>query len=448
MPLIYIIPISLFTLIISYFLFRRVAGSLSPLQPNMISYIFYYDLIIQTFLASILIMLNADGNHYVISTVRSETRIYGWLATQYMMIAMPIGMLISKSLFSRQVSMSYRLKNYISSDVNISYIGKKPLKYSVWIFTLVSSTSCLYVFYVIGYFPLLKIFDISSLMAAELRISVTREFPGNGYIKNIFAQLLMPILSYIWFIYFYKTKNALDGLVFITTFILSLSILYYNFAKAPILMYILSYIFAYFYMNGKINKKILIISLSTTLIILFSMYSYMGVSTSEVLSYNSGPIGRIILSQAGGLYYMLDIFPSSYPHIGLSSISRVLSNLFNIEYVDRAARLAMIDFSPKAVNAGTAGVINSIYIAEAWANFGLIGIIIAPLWVGFLVQTLYIYFLKSPKSPVHLALLISFSYGGSITGGFNDYIYNPIFLITCILFFLIILLAQVLKKLT
>ena len=60
----------------------------------------------------------------------------------------------------------------------------------------------------------------------------------------------------------------------------------------------------------------------------------------------------------------------------------------------------------------------------AWANFGICGVIVAPLYVGFLIQSLDLFFLKSKKTPFLLALFVSFSIKGSITGGFNSYFYN------------------------
>lgn len=446
MPLIYILPISLITLTLSYFLFRRAAGSLNPLKPNMISYIFYYNIILQTFIASLLVVLKADGDHYVIARVSEDARFYGWLAVSYMMIVMPIGMLLAKALFSKNTSIKARLINYTNHDVDISYIGYKPLKYSIWVFTIISSFACLYVFYVIGYFPFFKIFNVSSLLASELRIQVGREFPGNVYIKNFFALVMMPILSYVWIFYYIRTKNALDLIMFVVSFILSLSILYYNFAKSPILTYILSFIFVYYYAKGTVNKTYALAGVIVVLVLIFAFYSFSGLDNSDFLSYNSGPIGRVTLGQAAGLYMMLDIFPNDYNHIGLASTSNLLSNILGLDYIDRAARTAMIAFNPAGVAAGIAGVMNTIYLGEAWANFGLLGILLSPLWVGFIIQTLYIYFLKAPKSPLHLAFFVSFSLGGSITGGINDYIYNPSVLLIILFFMAVYLLAKTFKK--
>lgn len=378
----------------------------------------------QTFIASVLVILKVD-NHYVISRVSDDARLYGWLSVNYMMIVMPLGMLLAKKLLSSRTSMTSRLSHYTNAPIDLNFIGSKSLKYSVWFFTFVSTLSCLYVFYVIGYFPFFKIFDVTSLLASELRITASRGFSGNIYIRNFFALTMMPILSYMWCFYFIRTKNVLDFFVFCFSFVFSVSILYYDFSKAPMLSYLLSFVFVYFYSLGKINKLLSALAIAVVFLLLVAMYQFMGVSLAGFINYNSGPVGRIILGQAAGLYMMFDIFPADHAFIGLSSLSQALSNIFGVEYIERAARITMQAFNPAGVAAGTAGVMNSLYVAEAWANFGLLGVLLSPLWVGFVIQTLYIFFLKSPKSPFHLAFFVAFSTGGGITGGFNEYLYNP-----------------------
>ncbi len=94
---------------------------------------------------------------------------------------------------------------------------------------------------------------------------------------------------------------------------------------------------------------------------------------------------------------------------------------------------------------GIAGVVNSLFIGEAWANFGIYGVLIAPLYVGFLIQSLYLFFLKSKKTPFLLALFVSFSIKGAITGGFNDYFYNVNFIFLLFVFLSIYGVAFLIK---
>jgi len=252
----------------------------------------------------------------------------------------------------------------------------------------------------------------------------------------------MPLLSYVWIFYFLKTRARLDKMMALVSVFFSASILYYDFSKAPLLWYILSFLFVYFYAFGEINKRFIFIILSFVVVLLVAMYGF-SEGRGSFFSYNSGPLGRVVLGQAAGFYLMLDIFPHQHGFIGFSSISSFLSDLFEIEYVERAARITMADFNPRGLEEGTVGVMNSIFIAEAWANFGLVGVLVSPIWVGFLIQTLYLLFIRSRKTPLHLAAFVSFSLGGSVTGGINDYIYNGGFFLFSIIVMMIMFLAVV-----
>jgi len=427
-------------LMVSIVMFRLASGSLSILKPNLISYVFYYNILLQTFIAVVLSVLYLDG-HYIIGRVGSEVRLDAWLYVMYLVIALPAGMLISKFLFDRSKSSRDLLIGYVRSPISVNFGNGNSLKFSVWIFTGLSILACLYTFWKIGYFPFVKALSSGSEDLNVVRISVSRDFGGNVYVKNVFAKAMMPILSYVWVFYYLGTRRLLDLVVASLSVIFAASILYYDFSKSPILWYVLGFVFVFFYAQGAIRLWHLVLLFILVLLGLVLMYALSGVTVSEFFSYNTGPVGRIILGQAAGLFIMIDIFPDNYNFIGFSSLSNLMSTTFGFDYVDRAARVAMAHVRPEAVESGVAGVMNSIFIAEAWANFGLVGVLISPIWVGFLLQTLYLFFLKSPKNPVYLAFFVSFSIGGSVTGGFNDYIYNPGVVLMILIFGSIMVLA-------
>lgn len=145
--------------------------------------------------------------------------------------------------------------------------------------------------------------------------------------------------------------------------------------------------------------------------------------------YNQGIVGRLILGQITGLYKMLEYFPQTVDFIGFSSISNLLADVLNFDYSERAARITMVLFNPSGVARGTAGVINSLFVAEAWANWGLLGVLFSPIWVGFVVETIYIIFLKCKKTPLLVGAFTFLSLKWPITGGVNEFIYYPMLLV-------------------
>lgn len=437
--------VSAVVLFVSTSLFKRAAGSLSLLKPNMLNYIYWWQILVMSFVAAVLVVNKLDF-HYVIYRVSDEARIGGWMSVMYMMTTFPVGLLMAKRFWLGKVKTSVALDDYVGGKINISGSNGGPLKYSIFVFTVISIAACIYTFYVIRYFPFIKLLTTSSSELGVVRINSSRFFSGNVYVKNILALMLMPLLAYVWCFYFIATRRLTDRLVFIVSFLFAISILYYNFAKGPLLWYLVSYIFVWFYAKGRVEFSRVFVLAGLAFILLVLMYSMIDVGISEFAGYNSGPLGRVLIGQAAGTYYMFDIFPDKYGFIGFSSLSELLSGFFGFEHSERAARIAMMDFNPRGIDAGTAGVMNSLFVAEAWANFGVVGVVLSPLWVGFVIGSLYYFFLKSDKNPLMLALFVTFSYGGSFTGGFNDYIYNGGYLTLVFLVLSIIGVSSVFKS--
>lgn len=441
------LSISFITLALSFFLFRSVAGSLALTKINLVSWIFYYNLVIQSFIASVLIINNWD-NHYIINTLEYESRLYGWMAVQYTMLAMPLGMWLAVYLHgwsSNRAIFSAYLEQPIQTTIspNDSYI-----RYPLYILSIIAIASVLYTLALLDTNPLMAVFSgFDSEALAGLRQDASRQFSGNIYVRNIFAIGLTPVLSYIAFAYWKLTQSKTDFLWFLLMFIASFFIKTYDLSKAPFIFFILGFLFLYVLIQGGVSKKIFLFFASIAfLLILLAYYLLMdNANLSELLNYNTGIGGRLLLTQAAGTYFAFEHFPSSNPFIGIASLSSFISNLLGLEQSERAARIMMAIFHPASVEAGLAGVMNSLFIAEAWANFGWMGVIISPIYVGFLVQLLFLFFLKSKKTPIMLGLFTHFSCSLPITGGMNDFIYNAGILITIVIFATVYFIASFLK---
>ncbi|MBE0471796.1 MAG: hypothetical protein IBX55_20090 [Methyloprofundus sp.] len=442
------ILISLISLAISYVLFRRVAGSLALTKLNLVSWFFYYQLISQSFIASILVV-NGWDNHYAINRIGEDARFYGWLAVQYTMIALPLGML--GAVYLNGLNSNRRLfHSYINKPVDVALSLKDSfIRYPLYALSVVAVFSIIYTFAMLKTNPLfaaLSGFDALSL--AGLRQETHREFPGNVYIRNIFAIGLTPILAYISFAYWRQTKNKTDFIWFFTMFVSSFFILTYDLSKAPFVIFVLGFLFLLVLINGGVSKKIFYAFGLVAFVLILSAYFLIMdvVDPLALFSYNSGIGGRILLSQAAGTYFAFEHFPSSHDFIGFASLSNFFNNIFGLEASDRAARILMTIFNPKAVEAGLAGVMNSLFIAEAWANFGLFGVIIAPLYVGFIIQVIFMFFLRSRKTPLMLGLLAYLSYSFPVTGGFNDFFYNAGLMIVFFIFITVYIVGLLLKQ--
>lgn len=419
--------LSLLILFISFKLFKKAAGSMQLTKLNMISWVFYFNLVIQSFFAAVMVVNKVD-DHYMIDKLYNQnlSRLYGWLAVMYTMLTMPIGMIFVNLFFKGK--MSVLMRDYAKKPI-ISIFSKQDsyVRFPLYILCVLSILSILYVFSCLPEIPILKAIkgNASALELAGLRADVSRGFTGNSLIKNILGVALTPILTFVFYGYYKKTKSKQDLVVFSIMFFFSFLILTYNLEKSRFVFFLLGFMFLKILIDGAIQKKVLIYFGSATMILI--VVAYLKVAKSNDIlwlfsNYNSGILGRIFLSQAGGTYLMFDYFPRVYDFIGVNSLSTVLSNIFDLDHSVRAARLVMLKANPHF--AESSGVVNSLFIGEAWANFGIIGVIIAPLYVGVVIQTLFRLLLSLKKTPIILALLTFFSYNSSITGGINDYFYN------------------------
>lgn len=435
-----IIIFSILILICSYKLFAIAAGTMSIRRINMISWIFFLYILMQTYFSLFIVFFEFEG-HYVFDKISRDSKELGAYAIMYTMVALPCAMVVVTKLFG--YNKAEDLFNYFVNQPIVSSTSENDtyIRYPLYILVGVCVLSVMYLMYVIGGISLVKLGD-SNIDPQVFRQSVGRGFEGNVYIKNIFCLTFTPILSYIFFVYWKKGQETSDLMVFLLLFICSFFALTYNLQKSPFIFYLLGFAFIKVVVDGYLSKKLIIYFTCISLVILIIGYVFIAKVTDPDLlfSLTKGIGGRLLLAQAMGLYAAFDIFPNQIDFLGLSSFSNLLSNLLSIETSDRSARLIMITMLPR--NADVSGVMNSLFIAEAWANFGLIGVILSPIWVGIVIQTLYLTFIRMEKTPVVVALYAYFCTQGTIAGGFNDYIYNPGMMINLLMILSVIIVAK------
>ena len=438
--------VSFFVLVVSTLLFKKAAGTLSIGKINMISYIFIYNIIIQSFIGVNLGILYLD-NHYLISRLHDfDLRLKVWLAVLYVMITMPLGMLLANRMFNVRPSKLYF--NYLKKSLQ-PVLSKKD-SYVLIIFygvAVISIGAVIYTYAHLNNIPIIAFLSgADSLELSKLRISASRNFQGNIYIRNILGLGLAPVLAYIAYVYYRLYQNRRFLITFLVLFFNAVLILVYDLSKAPLIEFIIGFVFIEVLVKGKINsKKIVHYGLLIIFMILF-MYNYvMGAPISALLNYNTGPIGRLILTQIAPLYYHFYLFPNHNDFLLGRSFPQLILSIFGEEHI-RSSRVVMEYVNPKGVASGTAGVANTLFIGEAYANFGLIGLILSPFIIGFIIQLSYILLLKMPKNPIWVGVFGLMSYSWPVTGGFVDFLYNPGLMIIILVLISIILGGVFLRR--
>lgn len=414
------IVLSVFCL--SCYLFKIASGTLAINKLNIISYIFYI-FIIQNFLGSSMIFLG-DKKHYLIKMLTSENSIdKTYFLICFVAIILPLTIILVSKVFKINISNSYC--NYL--DENIS----SDFEEEMFLITLISAIICIiltiYMFYRMGEVPLLKIFFKKGNNLSHIRGEIAAKQSMNPYIQNLIILGITPILSIIAYIYAKITKKRKWVIIFGVLFIACIFIKTYNGAKSPIIFYLITFLFIEVVINGSISlKKIFALGGSAVLILLL-MYIKSGYSFYGGVDIYNGPIGRTIFTQIGTLFLHVDLFPRHIPFLHGRSLSPTILNLFfnHINHI-RSGKIVMEFYSPLRVYEGTAGVMNSMFIGEAYANFGIIGSLLSVVYVGILIGGVYLLFIKLKKTPINVVayILVLSTFSTAFEGGFADYVYN------------------------
>lgn len=434
--------ISILVFFLSFFMFNRYGATLNPLKLNVFSYIFWYQLVVLSFFAAIIMIYNIDGNHHWMGRAGENARLLGWFSVLWTMLMLPLGLAIGFLLLS--IKSGPRLFEYYCNKQFQTIFSEKDklIKIIIHIFFFVSIMSTIYTFRVIGTIPLINAIRSpgEAAMLAVMRIEATREFAGNTLIRNFGSIFLAQLISYTAYGYYRLTKNMSDRIFFCFSLIHAIIAVTYNLARTPFIFFLIGLMFIKIFIDGRIKKKFFILTVILALSGVVGA-TLLTVGTNDIrtllFTHNDGILGRIILSQASGNFMSFEIFPQTMDHLGIRSVSRWLPSLFGMEHSERAMRLIMIYVNPGGVEAGTVNVMNSLFIGEAWANFGLAGFIFSPLIVGFVIGVIFAIFLKSRKTPLYIGMLgyLSIFLGNTITGGFMEYFY-PVFIIIVISIFL------------
>lgn len=421
--MIYNLFLVFFTFTISCFLFKKASGTLMPNKLNIISYIFYL-FIIQSFIGGSLVYLGYD-QHYLIKKVTNVSSIN---KTYYIIcftaIVLPLIIYLVSKLIKTDIAHTY--DTYLKKDVTLDNEN------NIYTVTLLVSIICL-IFTLIMFIKMRTVPLIDLLInkdGSEIgikRIAISQGKYMNEYIKNLLVLGLTPTISYIAYVYYKCTKTPKWRNLFIMLFIASIFIKTYNYAKTPVVFYIANFILLNIVVNGKIPMKKLIAVVGVCGAIIILMYMKIGYDFNKGIDIYNGPIGRTIFTQIGTLFLHVDLFPYYIPYLAGRSFSPTILNLFfnGVSQV-RSGRAVMNFFSPEKVVGGTAGVMNSLFVGEAYANFGMKGVMLSVVYVGILLSIIFIFFMKSKKTPINIVLYITITsmLASASQGGFVDFVYN------------------------
>ncbi|MBR3844305.1 MAG: hypothetical protein IKM39_02230 [Clostridia bacterium] len=416
------------------FLFYKAAGTLSVKKLNMISFSYYLILIFAFIGASCVFC--GFRNHYLIQKVSEAAIDKTYLILSYTIIMLPLTIWVCNVLF-RVKNMKKEYTFFLEKET-LWQGTSQSMFVTVVVLTAVCLGSMVYVFWMMGYFPPLAFLTKTADELNFMRIQDTRGFAGNSYIRDLVMCSLTPLVSYIAYIYMRKTKEAKWLILFAVLFVASVIVKTYNFEKAPVVYYIIYlYILEVLMGNIKSLKAIALVGVVGGAAVFFFYYVISGYS-GELFTISSGPGGRIFMTQIATLFLHVDAFPNVHPFLNGASLPTLFTDFLGMpDSWVRSGGIVMNIYNQTAVSQGIAGVMNSIFAAEAWANWGTTGVAIAPVIVGAIYSASTCFIVKAKKSPamlvIYLILFINFT--GALLGGFVDYLYPLMTIVFALIFY-------------
>lgn len=448
--------ISLIIFVVSYKLFKKAAGSLDPRKMNMISFCFYC-LLTFTFFGSIMVMYELGTSEMGIPQ-SSEIRFYGWLGVMYTMLMVPLGMIIAS--FMLRINSKLAFYKYLSVGVQSNHNAKSE-KIALYFFSGLSILAIIYILNRVGGdIPLFLLFsgvdDYILLYQRRNTISfIIPDYKLLGVYISLQASFVV-CLSYAAYCYWRLNKKFRDLIWFLL--MLSFSVLYltYDMVKGRIIFYFVGLMMVEVIILGKLRiKKLALYCIGGYLLVDVVRIFFHGALKGSGRSFGllsflevglGGFSGRILLGQLANYYQCFNIFPNLHPFLWFSTTGQFIHETLGLTYLPDYGIIIMAFENLKAVAAGAAGHASTFFMGEAWANFGLFGFLIAPLWVGCFIQILHVFFLNRGKTIINISLYASVTLALPILTNLKGFYYPAGLMQIVVMTFLLLLIKSILAE--
>ena len=401
--------------------FYRLAGArfdLTCIDP--LTYIYFLQLIMAS-TGSYLIGANLIDNDWINYLAPTDTvRFVGWAVVQYGFLGCSVGIFLGLKVFDRHHSAVNFLDNLSCRNIpRISHI-------IIWTFLFgICVASGLHVYWSIGGIPLLSVLSSVGNALSVIRSDTKLGFSGVAFIRDFGFVAMGQILAY----YAYSLKlHYRVSLSFRVLYWLSLVVAIFgltvNLEKGPIVLFFFSLLVIRFF-HGR-RSSALAQGFSFLLIGGLLVGTYLvTLGTDRTVSYFVEEIiGRIFVAQVAGVFMTLSIFPADYDFVLFSGVG-VLSDAFGVSQSVGSPRMVMQHFRPVEVAEGLLGYKSSYFVAEAYGNFGFIGVLLSPFIVGATTSFYFAIFKRFQNPNLAIAGITFIAFNLPYTSNFAPFYYNP-----------------------
>jgi len=425
-------------------LFKKAAGTLGMRRPNIITLV-YYVFIVQFLLAAFLETSGSAKGYFSMRAVFDDSVVKAFYATYGVFVLLPLFVILLQRVL------------HIHPKKEGDALFKRP-----WKTVTDRSDSIIILGLFIGgavvsiiFLGLMLFTDMplknalkANVTGTELAIArhqwVWGEEKWVQYVRNIVGGWLTPLMALISFVYWLMHRSFARLALFLWLSVVACLFLLSSLAKGPILFYFLlpiAYVYGLF-CGGFRGKQLGLLSLAViaAAVVLYSVT----LRTPDLKAIIPALLERVFFGQYSGTVLTFDMFPRLNPFLGLSGFFvqgpwRLLGGEGT-----RYSVLLMQQYYPEGWAAERAGYMSTLFIAEGYACFGIIGILLSVFIVALWLTVLQWLWFRVRLQPVSVAFLglLTFWLISFVGDGLLVFLYPSGVLIVALTVYLLILCAR------
>lgn len=237
------------------------------------------------------------------------------------------------------------------------------------------------------------------------RSAMGNDFGGKYYRYSIFMHDTLYFLGYVFFAIYLLKKSIFNLVCFVSVFLITSFSALMTIEKGPFMWFIIGLYLMYVLVEQ--DGRYPVRGLSKLFTVAFGVLIILYLNLFDSTTIEGAAISIMSRVFTGGVtpaYYYMEYFPEvenflygrSFPNPG---------GIFPFEPFPLTQTISSWKF-PQNYDFGIVGSAPTVFWAEIYANFGYVGVAIAPFYVGAALYLLSVFLEKLPASPVTLGLAV------------------------------------------